>query len=97
MTVAERKHSARDDFVARIVKDPSQPPATVMLTGFLGASSEDGHTRLYFDPHLSNYVEIPDDAILHRQATGGGGLDASYLWIKRDADLMWGPAGTPRP
>jgi hypothetical protein len=25
-------------------------PATLMLTGYLGASSEDNHTRLYFDP-----------------------------------------------
>ena len=59
------------DFVAKIVKDPKNPPATVMLTGFLGASSEPEHTRLYFDPHLSTYVEIPDDAIL-QHARGAG-------------------------
>jgi hypothetical protein len=61
------------DFVAKIVKDPKNPPKTIMLTGFLGASSEPGHTRLYFDPHLSNYVEVPDDAILHTQEAPGEG------------------------
>jgi len=38
-----------------------------MLTGYLGQSSEDKYTRLYFDVQLSSYVEIPDDAILHTQ------------------------------
>jgi hypothetical protein len=87
------------DFVAKIVKDPKQPPATVMLTGFLGASSEEGHTRLYFDANLSSYVEIPNDAILHTQdvATEQGGLGGSYVWINRDAELIHGPAGSQRP
>jgi hypothetical protein len=86
------------DFVAKIVKDPKNPPKTIMLTGFLGASSEPGHTRLYFDPHLSNYVEVPDDAILHTQeAPGEGGLEATHVWIRQDAQLIYGPAGAERP
>ena len=46
---------------------PTNPPNTVMLSGYVGASSEDGHTRLYFDMELSSYVDIPNDAILHRE------------------------------
>jgi hypothetical protein len=97
--VAEKKSPAgASDFVARIVKDPKQPPATIMLTGFVGASSEEGHTRLYFDANLNSYVEIPDDAILHTQAIGAeGGLGGSYVWIKQDAELTYGPAGSQRP
>jgi hypothetical protein len=96
--MAERKTPTRGaDFVARIVKDPKNPPATVMLTGYLGASSEEGHTRLYFDPNLSNYVEIPNDAILHTEPAEEDGLGASYVWIKRDAVLTYGPAGSQRP
>jgi len=98
--MAEKKSSAGGaDFVAKIVKDPGAPPETVMLTGYLGASSEEGHTRLYFDPHLSNYVEIPNDAILHSQDAGPdqAGLGGSYVWIKRDAELTYGPAGSQRP
>src|SRR5262245_14428465 len=93
-----KRPPAENDFVAKIVKDPKNPPATLMLTGFTGDSSEEGHTRLYFDPSLSNYVEIPDDAILHTQsAPAEGGLAATYVWIKRDAQLIFGPAGTQRP
>jgi hypothetical protein len=86
------------DFVAKIVKDPKNPPATLMLTGYLGASSEDKHTRLYFDPHLSSYVEIPNEAILHKQdAKSDDGLGATHVWIARDAQLTYGSAGQERP
>jgi hypothetical protein len=97
--MAERKSPAGGaDFVAKIVKDPKNPPATLMLTGYLGASSEDAHTRLYFDPNLSNYVEIPNDGILHTQAAAtDDGLGATHVWIKRDAVLTYGPASSQRP
>ena len=94
--MAERKSAA--DFVARIVKDPANPPQTVMLTGYVGASSEKGYTRLYFDPGLNSYVEIPDDAILHSQDSADpGGLGGTHLWVRRDAELIYGPAGAQRP
>lgn len=96
--MADKNTPAGADFVAKIVKDPKNPPATLMLTGFLGASSEDKHTRLYFDPHLSRYVEIPNDAILHRQdAASDNGLGAAHVWIQRDAQLTYGPATSQRP
>jgi hypothetical protein len=91
------KSPAAADFIAKIVKDPKNPPETLMLTGFLGASSEDGHTRLYFDAGLGSYVEIPNDAILHTEPAGDEGLSASYVWIKRDAVLIYGPASSQRP
>jgi hypothetical protein len=98
--MVERKSPAASaDFVAKIVKDPKQPPDTLVLTGYLGTSSEEGHTRLYFDKSLSSYVEIPNDAILHTQdiVADQGGLGGTYVWIKRDAELIYGPAGSQRP
>jgi hypothetical protein len=96
--MAEKKSPAgASGFIAKIVKDPKNPPETLMLTGFLGASSEEGHTRLYFDAGLGSYVEIPNDAILHTEPAGDDGLGASYVWIKRDAVLIHGPAGSQRP
>ena len=88
--------AAGSDFVAKIVKDPKNPPDTLVLTGFLGASSEEAHTRLYFDPGLTNYVEIHNDAILHTEPAGEDGLGAVYVWIKRDAVLTYGPAASQR-
>jgi hypothetical protein len=97
--MAEKKLPAGGaDFVAKIVKDPKNPPATLMLKGFLGASSEDKHTRIYFDPHLSSYAEIPNDAILHTQEVATeDGLGATHVWIARDAQLIYGSAAQERP
>ncbi|HYE14606.1 MAG TPA: hypothetical protein VD968_09220, partial [Pyrinomonadaceae bacterium] len=56
-----------DDFVARIVRDPNDPPDLLLLSGYLGSSSEEGHVRLYLNEELSRYVEIPEGAIRHTQ------------------------------
>jgi len=87
-----------DDFVAKVVKDPKQPPDTILLTGYIGKSSEEGHTRLYFDPELKNYVEIPNDAILHTQQIPPehSSLGGAHVWIKSDAELIHGKVGPSR-
>src|SRR4051794_12521678 len=84
-----------DEFINRLVPDPANPPNTILLSGFLGASSEDGHTRLYFDAQLSSYVEIPNEGILHSQPMPAeqSPLGGSYVWIQRDAELIQGKAG----
>ena len=86
------------DFVDKIVKDPKNPPATMMLSGYLGASSEPDYTRLYFDPHLSSYVDIPNADILHQQdAKSDDGLQASHVWIARNAQLIHGAPAADKP
>jgi hypothetical protein len=87
-----------DDFVARLVKDPGDPPDLLLMSGYLGASSEDGHVRLYLDEELSRYVEIPKEAIRHARELppGQSPLGGSLLWIDRKAELMHGKAGGER-
>ena len=84
-----------DDFVARLVQDPGDPPDLLLLSGYLGASSEEGHVRLYLDEELSRYAEIPKEAIRHARELSPeqSPLGGSLLWIDRDADLMHGRAG----
>jgi hypothetical protein len=88
----------KNDFIKKIVKDPSAPPDVLMLTGFLGDSSEEGHTRLYFDTQLSTFVEIPNDAILHVHdlPKDQSPLGEKYVWIQRDAMLVHGKVGPER-
>ena len=83
-----------DDFVARLVSDPANPPRTTLLTGFLGASDADGHTRVYFDPELASYVDVANDDILHTEEAGGEGpLRQTLVWVKQDARARQGAAG----
>jgi len=86
-------------FVDQVVKDPNNPPNALLLQGYLGASSEENHVRLYLDPQLSDYVEIPEDAVLHTVDTSAeqSPLGGSYVWINADAQLTHGKAGGDRP
>src|SRR5687767_13365629 len=85
---------APEDFVARLVRDPSRPPQLQLLSGYLGASSVEGHVRLYTDVELGGYVEIPADAIRHTQELprGRAPLGVSLVWVERGAGLFQGRA-----
>ena len=91
----EGAYVPRDDFIAQLVPDPSQPPLTQLLTGFVGDSSEEGHTRIYLDPELSQYVDVPDHAILHsvQLPAEESPLGGSHVWIRADAELRSGSGG----
>lgn len=86
----------KENFISKIVKDPANPPKTILLRGYLGDSSEAGHTRLYLDAQLNSYVEVPDDAILHEEELPGTPQGETYVWIKQDAQVIHGEAGPQR-
>jgi hypothetical protein len=85
-----------DAFIAKVVSDPAKPPETLLIQGFLGASSEPDHTRVYADVTLDSYVDVANADIIHmeplpkEQSPMGG----SYLWIKKSADVLPG-SGEP--
>src|SRR5579863_3140787 len=84
-----------DEFVSKIVTDPKQPPNVLSLFGYLGASSQAAHIRLYFDPQLSDWIDIPEDAILFSQAIHKeqSPLGGSLVWIMRDAEVIHAAVG----
>jgi hypothetical protein len=73
----------KDAFVAALVKNPAEPPQIVELRGFLGDSSKEGFTRLYFSSDLATFLDLPDADILHsvelpkEQSPLGG----SVVWV----------------
>ena len=91
MAQAPKLSADRASFVRDIVSDPKSVPDVMLLYGYLGASSEEGHERLYLSPDLTNYVEVPTAAILHQMAAPKeqdphGGVT---LWVKKDAALVY--------
>lgn len=86
----------RDAFVGKVVADPNNPPNTLMLSGYLGDSSEADHTRLYFDPQLRAYIDIPDKAILHAEEIKGD-LGGHYVWVDQGAEYVYGRTTQERP
>jgi hypothetical protein len=87
-----------DAFIAKVVSDPTKPPETLLIQGFLGASSEADHTRVYADVTLDSYVDVANADIIHmeplpkEQSPMGG----SYLWIKKSADVLPGSGEAER-
>lgn len=94
----QEKATMKNEFVSRIVEDPNSPPNVLLLSGFLGDSSEKGCVRLYLDAQFSDYVEIPEEAILHTEELprDQSPLGGKYVWIRRDAEVVHGPVGFDR-
>jgi hypothetical protein len=83
-----------DDFTAKVVNDPAKPQETLLLQGFLGASSQPDHTRVYSDLTLQSYVDVANTDIIHIEpiSKDQSPMGGSYLWVKKDADVL---PGTP--
>jgi len=80
-------------FVAKLAPDPANPPKLRKLRGYPGAAAASDCVRLYLDPELSEYVDLPSAAVRHVQ-------DAPRLnepeglvdvWIDRDTALRRSP------
>lgn len=76
-------------FIGKVAPDPAHPQPLMRLTGYRGASSEAGHTRLYLDANISGYVDIPDADIVHELPVPHevDPLGAVSLWVKQNSKL----------
>jgi hypothetical protein len=96
--MAEEPMSRFDNFTNKVVGDPAKPQDTLLITGFLGASSDGEHTRVYSDPTLDNYFDIANHDIVHTEPLSKeqSPLGGHYVWVKKNAEVLSGKAGTER-
>jgi hypothetical protein len=89
------KEPRLDEFIAKAVTDPKNPGEVLLVTGFLGASSEPEHTRIYWDASLGTYVDVKTTDISHTEPLPKeqSPLGGSYIWLKRDAQVHFGAGG----
>ncbi|HWW62307.1 MAG TPA: hypothetical protein VN181_13125 [Thermoanaerobaculia bacterium] len=84
-------------FIKAVAGDGTSPPDVRVLSGWLGASGEEGHVRLYLDSSLSTYVDIPGDAILYSEEIANSHpAGQRTVWVKSDADLKEGGSAITR-
>jgi hypothetical protein len=78
-----------ETFVSKLVPDPANPPNVIRMTGYRGASSQEGSIRLYVNPELSVYWDIPEGDVLFEQPVphDADPLGAVTLWVKRDSKM----------
>src|SRR5258708_9910752 len=84
-----------DDFINAVQPDPAKPEATIMLSGFVGHGPE-GHARIYPDPTLGSWYDVPEDDVVHSLPIADSKLGGSYVWVRASAQVTPGSAA-PAP
>jgi hypothetical protein len=83
-----------DDFINSIVPDPAKPESMIMLSGFVGHGPE-GHVRVYPDPTLGTWYDIPEADVVHSLPIADSKLGGSYIWARSSAAIKPGNAAAP--
>jgi len=82
-----------DDFIASVQPDPAKPASTIMLSGFIGHGG-DGVVRIYPDPSLGTWYDVPETDVVHSMAVPDSKLGGSYVWVRAAADIKPGSVST---
>ena len=80
-----------DDFISSVQPDPAKPESTIMLSGFIG-HGPDGYARVYPDPTLGTWYDIPEGDILHSIPIADSKLGGSHIWVRASAEIKPGSA-----
>ncbi|WP_080238623.1 hypothetical protein [Spirosoma rigui] len=83
---------AFDDWVGAVRSDPRNTDQLIVLQGYLGASSETGHLRIYTDESLNNFMEVPEDGIVYamKMTATESSLGGSKVWLRADTVITYG-------
>jgi hypothetical protein len=88
-----------DDFIEKVRPNPKSTDALVVLQGYLGQSDLSDHVRIYFNPELSDFIELPEREICYAEPVKSeeDALGGSRLWVRKTAVFTTGdPAHTNR-
>lgn len=83
---ADHPELSQDALVEALVPDPGSLADVVMLHGYLGKSAAEGSWRLYLTPALDEYVEVPEDKILHHRKLSED--RGTMVWVPRGLALQ---------
>ena len=85
-----------DDFIANVQPDPAKPESTIMLSGFIGRGG-DGVVRIYPDPSLGTWYDVPEADVVHSMAVPDSKLGGSYVWVRGTAQIKPGSSAAAAP
>lgn len=80
-----------DELVEKLVPDPSGPVQDVLvLIGWVGRSTREGHVRLYLAADLSEYVSFRTADVVHtaRMPAEQAGVAATRVWLRKSAEIQ---------
>lgn len=81
----ESKRIRRDTFIKSVRPDPKSTDELVLLQGYIGDSDLPGHLRVYSDPALSDFIDLPEQEICYSEPVKPeeDPLGGSRLWVKK--------------
>ena len=93
--MADAEHKKPDSprrpetFISKAVPDPANPSQLMRFSGYKADSSEPKCVRLYANPELSYYWDIPEGDIVHEQAVSAENdpLGSVILLVKGDSQI----------
>src|ERR1700710_1568371 len=91
MAANDKSKIRYDDFIGSVQPDPAKPESTIMLSGFVGHGPE-GHARIYPDPALGSWYDVPEGDILHSTPIADSKLGGSYIWVRASSEIKPGSA-----
>jgi hypothetical protein len=86
-----------DDFIANINPDPAKPEPTLLLSGFVGHGDGEGTVRIFPEPSLGTWYDVPEADIVHTLPIPDSPLGGSHVWVKTSAQIQPGSAAAPAP
>jgi hypothetical protein len=81
-----------DDFIAKLVPDPAKVEPTLLLSGFVGRGAAEGTVRIFPEPSLGTWYDVPEADIVHSMPIPDSPLGGSHIWVRRDAPIKPGTA-----
>jgi hypothetical protein len=81
-----------DDFIANVIPDPAKVEPTLLLSGFVGRGGAEGAVRIYSDPTLNKWVDVPEADIVHSMPIPDSKFGGSYVWARASAQIKPGNA-----
>ena len=86
-----KKSIPRDSFIAKVRK-PTDTDPLIHLQGFVGDAATDEYLRLYSDASLNEYVDIPENDVVHYEKirSDQSPLGGYNLWLHKDAIFAYG-------
>jgi hypothetical protein len=75
---------APEPFIKALRVNPDDLPDLDVFSGYLGESGREGYVRLYRNPALSAFLEIPVAEIKHteRLASAPDRLSSTVVWVR---------------
>jgi hypothetical protein len=81
-----------DDFLAKLVPDPAKVEPTLLLSGFVGRGAAKGSVRIFPEPTLGTWYDVPEADIVHSMPIPDSPLGGSHIWVKLSAPIKPGTA-----